>query len=172
MELIKVLWGATLGLGLWASCAPQTEREQTQTEPRMSSIEREKRFVAQERAAIEAYVLEHQWEDDVKSDGMGMVWLPVVDGKGPIPQTGDWVVYDAKVYLLDDSGVTKYRDTLRLGYDQVELVLHQALANMKKGDESIVLVPSFLAHGMAGDLDKVPPRSPLRYDLKLVDIIE
>ncbi len=138
----------------------------------MNSIDREKLFVAQERAAIEAYIVEHQWEDDVESDGMGMVWLRVVEGKGPAPEVGDYVVYDAKVYLLDDSGITRYRDTLHLGYDQVELVLHEALANMKKGDESIVLVPSFLAHGMAGDLDRIPPRSPLRYDLKLVDIIE
>jgi FKBP-type peptidyl-prolyl cis-trans isomerase len=35
----------------------------------------------------------------------------------------------------------------------------------------LVLIPSFLAHGIAGDLDKVPPQSPLRYDLRLVELV-
>jgi len=50
------------------------------------------------------------------------------------------------------------------------LGLHKALEGMKEGELKLVLVPSFLAHGIAGDLDKVPPQSPLRYDLRLIQV--
>ena len=73
-------------------------------------------------------------------------------------------------YLFDDSGVGRYRDTIELGYSQVEVGLHEALEGMKEGDVKLVLIPSFLAHGIAGDLDKVPPQSPLRYDLRLIQV--
>ena len=42
---------------------------------------------------------------------------------------------------------------------------------MKEGEKKLVLIPSFLARGLAGDLDKVPPQSPLRYDLRLIQIV-
>lgn len=162
---------SALGIALLLfGCAQQGEQPQEGSRPQMSPIEREKMHVAQERAAIENYIEAHEWTDAVERDGMGMTWLKINEGDGVQARMGDVVVYEATLYLLDDSGVGRYTDTIKLGFDQVELVLHEAMDGMREGDKSIVLVPSFLAHGMAGDLDKIPPRSPLRYDLRLIRV--
>ena len=41
---------------------------------------------------------------------------------------------------------------------------------MKEGEKTCIN-SSFLAHGIAGDLDRVPPQSPLRYDIRLIQVV-
>ena len=135
----------------------------------MDPIERNRMYLAQERQLIDEYIESHQLTG-IESNGFGMFELPIAEGDGLQAQMGDHVIFDATVYLLDDSGVGRYRDTIEIGYSQVELGLHKALEGMKEGELKLVLVPSFLAHGIAGDLDKVPPQSPLRYDLRLIQV--
>ena len=52
----------------------------------------------------------------------------------------------------------------------METGLHESLKGMKRG-KKLVLISSFLAHGIAGDLDRVPPQSPLRYDIRLIQVV-
>jgi hypothetical protein len=137
--------------------------------PHVDPLERNRIYLAQERQLIEDYIESHQLVG-IEPNGYGMFELPVVEGEGKGASAGDQVVYEATIYLLDDSGIGMVRDTIELGYSQVELGLHEALDGMKEGDVKLVIIPSFLAHGIAGDLDKVPPQSPLRYDLRLIQV--
>jgi len=100
-----------------------------------------------------------------------MYELSMSEGDGLLSEMGDRIIYSATVYLMDDSGVGQYTDTVELGMSEMEIGLHQALAGMKEGEKKLVLIPSFLARGLAGDLDKVPPQSPLRYDLRLIRVV-
>ncbi|MGB1570866.1 MAG: FKBP-type peptidyl-prolyl cis-trans isomerase [Schleiferiaceae bacterium] len=152
---------------LLTSCVQPAEVQEER--PVMDPMERNRMYLAQERQLIDQYIESHQLEG-IEPNGYGMFELPVVDGEGATAEIGDRIVYEATVYLLDDSGVGRYRDTIELGYSQVEVGLHEALEGMKEGDVKLVLIPSFLAHGIAGDLDKVPPQSPLRYDLRLIQV--
>ena len=99
-----------------------------------------------------------------------MYELSMAPGEGIPAEFGDAIVYSATVYLLDDSGVGQYTDTVELGRSEMEIGLHESLKGMKKGEKKLVLIPSFLARGLAGDLDKVPPQSPLRYDIRLIQV--
>jgi len=153
---------------LLTSCIQPTEVQEER--PVMDPMERNRMYLAQERQLIDQYIESHQLIG-IEPNGYGMFELPVVEGEGPIAEIGDRIIFEATVYLLDDSGVGRYRDTIELGYSQVEVGLHEALEGMKEGDVKLVLIPSFLAHGIAGDLDKVPPKSPLRYDLRLVELV-
>jgi FKBP-type peptidyl-prolyl cis-trans isomerase (trigger factor) len=99
-----------------------------------------------------------------------MYELSMAPGEGTPAEFGDAIVYSATVYLLDDSGVGQYTDTVELGRSEMEIGLHESLKGMKKGEKKLVLIPSFLARGLAGDLDKVPPQSPLRYDIRLIQV--
>jgi len=153
---------------LLTSCIQPTEVQEER--PVMDPMERNRMYLAQERQLIDQYIESHQLIG-IEPNGYGMFELPVVEGEGPIAEIGDRIIFEATVYLLDDSGVGRYRDTIELGYSQVEVGLHEALEGMKEGDVKLVLIPSFLAHGIAGDLDKVPPQSPLRYDLRLVELV-
>ena len=152
---------------LLAGCA---ERAEPAVEaPQMNAVERNRMYLAQEREMLKEYIETHELVGIVR-DGYGMYALSMVPGTGMTAGMGDEVIYQAMVYLLDDSGVGQYTDTVELGYSQIDIGLHEAISGMKEGEKKLVLIPSFLARGLAGDLDKVPPQSPLRYDLRLIQV--
>ena len=154
-------------LVLLAGCAERMEPAVEATQ--INEVERNRMYLAQERELLKGYVESHELVGIVR-DGYGMYSLSIVPGTGVTAEMGDEVVYQATVYLLDDSGVGQYTDTVELGYSQIDIGLHEAISGMKEGEKKLVLIPSFLARGLAGDLDKVPPQSPLRYDLRLIQV--
>lgn len=160
-------WAIIAALAL-NSCAEKVEPPKPL--PVMSEVERHRLYLAQERQLIQSYIEDHKLEG-IAPNGYGMFELPIFEGEGPEAELSDRVVYEATVYLLDDTGVGRYTDTIELGYSQIEVGLHTAIEGMKKGDVKLVLIPSFLAHGIAGNLESVPPQSPLRYDLKIIQVI-
>jgi FKBP-type peptidyl-prolyl cis-trans isomerase len=153
---------------LFVGCVQSSEVPETETN--VDPMERHRMYLAQERQYIESYIESHQLTG-IAANGFGMYELSVSQGEGMKAEMGDRVIYGATVYLLDDSGVAQYTDTIDLGYSQVEIGLHEAIAGMKEGEKKLVLIPSFLAKGLAGDLDMVPPQSPLRYDLRLIQVV-
>ena len=52
----------------------------------------------------------------------------------------------------------------------VESGLHEAITYLKSGDSAIVVLPHFLAHGIAVNIDKIPPLSPVLYFLSVIDV--
>ncbi|HAK70425.1 MAG TPA: hypothetical protein DCM15_03520 [Cryomorphaceae bacterium] len=150
------------------SCAERAESpgESIVVDP----VERQRMYLAQERQILQGYIEQHQLEG-IERNGYGMYELSMSEGDGLLSEMGDRIIYSATVYLMDDSGVGQYTDTVELGMSEMEIGLHQALAGMKEGEKKLVLIPSFLARGLAGDLDKVPPQSPLRYDLRLIRVV-
>jgi len=150
------------------SCAERAESpgESIVVDP----VERQRMYLAQERQILQGYIEQHQLEG-IERNGYGMYELSMSEGDGLLSEIGDRIIYSATVYLMDDSGVAQYTDTVELGMSEMEIGLHQALAGMKEGEKKLVLIPSFLARGLAGDLDKVPPQSPLRYDLRLIRVV-
>lgn len=150
------------------SCAERAETpgESIVVDP----VERQRMYLAQERQILQGYIEQHQLEG-IERNGYGMYELSMSEGDGLLSEMGDRIIYSATVYLMDDSGVGQYTDTVELGMSEMEIGLHQALAGMKEGEKKLVLIPSFLARGLAGDLDKVPPQSPLRYDLRLIEVV-
>lgn len=135
----------------------------------IDTVERQRMYLAQERAQLEAYIQSHELEG-IERNGYGMYELRMAPGEGKAAEFGDAIVYSATVYLLNDRGVGQYTDTVELGRSEMEIGLHHTLNGMKKGEKKLVLIPSFLARGLAGDLDKVPPQSPLRYDVRLIQV--
>ena len=74
-------------------------------------IERQKMYLAQERAQLDAYIITHELEG-IQRNGFGMFELSVIKGKGKTAKFGDKIIYSATVYLLDDSGIGQYTDTV------------------------------------------------------------
>lgn len=164
---LKRVFASMLVALLVVSCAERAEPTQEVIE--IDMVERQKMYLAQERQLIERYIESHQL-DGIERNGFGMYELQMSEGEGRKAEMEDRVIYSATVYLMDDSGVGQYVDTIALGRSQIELGLHTAIEGMKEGEKKLVLIPSFLAKGLAGDLDKVPPQSPLRYDIRLIQV--
>jgi len=165
--MVRVVSLVLLCLALNA-CAEYNSSEEAVIE--VDPIERQKMYLAQERAQLDAYIITHELEG-IQRNGFGMFELSVTKGKGKTAKFGDQIIYNATVYLLDDSGIGQYTDTVELGRSEMETGLHESLKGMKEGENKLVLIPSFLAHGIAGDLDRVPPQSPLRYDIRLIQVV-
>ena len=57
-----------------------------------------------------------------------------------------------------------------INMDNLESGLHEGIQYMKVGDRAKLILPSYLAHGLIGDSKKIPPRTSIVYDIKLVSI--
>ena len=54
--------------------------------------------------------------------------------------------------------------------DNVESGLHEAIQHLSPGDSAVIVIPSYRAHGLIGDQDKVPMRSSVVYRIGLVSV--
>jgi FKBP-type peptidyl-prolyl cis-trans isomerase len=57
-----------------------------------------------------------------------------------------------------------------LEHSDKESGVHEALRFMKKGGHAKLILPSYLAHGLLGDREQIPPQSILYIDLELVEL--
>ena len=122
-----------------------------------------------ESEQIDAYVT--RLKLDVIKTGTGLRYFVYKNGEGAIPEIDSKVVINYKVSLLD--GTVCYEteekpEELIVGKSYAESGLQEVLTYLKEGDKAIVIIPSHLAHGLAGDLNKIPIRSTVIYDLELV----
>jgi FKBP-type peptidyl-prolyl cis-trans isomerase len=58
----------------------------------------------------------------------------------------------------------------RISQGGVESGLEEAILMLGKGDKARFILPPHLAHGLTGDLDKIPPRASIVYSIKVLDI--
>jgi len=56
-------------------------------------------------------------------------------------------------------------EILHEGEDKLESGIHRGVQYLKRGDKAILLIPSPLAQGLLGDMKKIPPQSPIVYDI-------
>jgi FKBP-type peptidyl-prolyl cis-trans isomerase FkpA len=78
---------------------------------------------------------------------------------------------DYKVSLLNGtecySSKTDGKKTFIVGHENLESGIHKGVHYLKKGDQAILLIPSHLAHGLLGDMKKIPPQVPIVYDIQI-----
>ncbi|MFT5581995.1 MAG: FKBP-type peptidyl-prolyl cis-trans isomerase FkpA, partial [Psychromonas sp.] len=61
-------------------------------------------------------------------------------------------------------------DEFKIDRSEVESGVQEAIKLMRIGDKMKLIIPSHLAHGLTGDMNKVPPLSPIVVDLHLVHL--
>jgi FKBP-type peptidyl-prolyl cis-trans isomerase len=71
-------------------------------------------------------------------------------------------------YSSDSSGL----ESFIIDHDQVESGLHEGIKLLHEGDKAKFILPSHLAHGLIGDKDKIPRRSPIVYDIELIQLTQ
>jgi FKBP-type peptidyl-prolyl cis-trans isomerase len=69
-------------------------------------------------------------------------------------------------YTSAEDGTKKFM----IGSDNVESGLHEAIRLMHVGEKARFLLPSHLAHGLMGDMDKIPPKAVVIYDIELLGL--
>jgi FKBP-type peptidyl-prolyl cis-trans isomerase len=125
-----------------------------------------------ENDQIDSYVNRHGWP--VLTTGTGLRYYIYERGEGRSAKSNMTATVEYCVTLL--SGDTAYtsresgpQDFL-INMDNVESGLHEGIQYMKVGDRAKLVLPSYLAHGLVGDSKKIPPRTSIVYDIKLVSL--
>lgn len=137
-----------------------------------SLIEINKDLLAKESNIIDEYVRNNNLE--VVKTGTGLRYQIFEDGEGDYINKGDVVTLNYDVYLLNGellySSNNEGNKTFRVGRGGVESGLEEAVLKLRKNSSAVLIIPSYLAHGLMGDGNKIPPKAVLLYKLKVLDV--
>ena len=145
----------------------------SEDEVKAKMLEKANRYlVIRENEDIENYVNRHKW--NVTKTGTGLRYEIYEKGSGRKVKKGDIVSLDYKMYLITGDMIYS-SDSLgpkvfQVGRGGVETGLEEMVLYLHKGDKAHVVLPSHLAYGLKGDLNKIPRKAIIIYDLQLIDI--
>ncbi len=137
------------------------------------SIEMNKFLSKEEDLAIRLF-LKNRTDLKIEESGTGLRFALLKQGKGDVIQTNQDANVEYSVKLLD--GTVCYQtendklDVFRVDKSEMESGIHEGIKKMRKGDKALFIFPSHLAHGLIGNLGKIPPLSPLMIEIELIDI--
>lgn len=135
-------------------------------------IEAQKEFLKKERASISAYMKDRGL--DLNRTGTGLYYELSKDSIGEKIETGDDVTFEYDMFLMNGrllySSSTDGNRKLLVDREDAEIGIHEILKLMSVGDEGLFILPSHLAFGVAGDQVKIPPKTALVYELKILNV--
>ncbi len=134
-------------------------------------IQVNKSSVQAENARIKAFIQRKKWVMQETGTGLRYMSLEFGDSTLAFAQVEQQALVDVEVRLLTGELVYTTKDTgpqwFKVGMSDVESGLHEGIQLMRPGDKTRFILPSHLAHGLLGDLNGIPPGSPIIYDVKL-----
>lgn len=147
---------------------PKPLIKDTLTEPLLQT---NKRVSESEKRDIDNFVKRKKWP--MTETGTGLRYSIYHEGGGPQVQSGDLVMVNFEITLLNGELCYSSEETgaeeFVVDHDHVESGLHEAIKYLHVGDKAKIIIPSHLAFGLTGDSDKIPPLSPIVYDLEVLD---
>jgi FKBP-type peptidyl-prolyl cis-trans isomerase FkpA len=72
--------------------------------------------------------------------------------------------------LKGDTIETNKTDQFVIAFEQKESGLHECIKQLTVGDKAIIIIPSYRAHGLTGDDNKIPSLTSLVYNLELTGL--
>jgi FKBP-type peptidyl-prolyl cis-trans isomerase len=137
------------------------------------SSEMNKELTVEEDIDIRLYVEQHA-EYKAQITGSGLRYIPLVTTKGQQAKPGDDAHVDYNVTLLDGTQCYKTPadeiDIFRVDKSNIETGIQEGIKRMRVGEKSVLIIPSHLAHGLIGDMDKIPPITPIVVEIELLEL--
>jgi FKBP-type peptidyl-prolyl cis-trans isomerase len=131
-----------------------------------------KNLVKTEEQKIEDFIHRYKWQ--MKKTGTGLRYMIYHEGNGVKTEKDNIVVISFTVSLLNgDVCYTSKEEGLnefKIGKGGVVSGLEEGILLMKKGDRAKFIIPSHLAFGLLGDMNKIPAKAVLVYDVELLII--
>lgn len=173
MKLIYLILALTAILMSCDSCTNDKEVVKQMTQAQIDSmlLAQNRNFNAAEKQRIQKFVTEKQWPTTVT--GTGIHYWIYENGAGETVKSEEVAMVEYEVSLLDGTVVYKSKPgenvPVKVGRDNVESGLHEAIQLMRKGDRAKFVLPSFRAFGLTGE-GKIPMNASVVYDIHLVEI--
>jgi FKBP-type peptidyl-prolyl cis-trans isomerase FkpA len=96
------------------------------------------------------------------------------DLPGDHGQPEQWATINYRMELLNGdsaySSAPGEPESFLIEHDDVESGLHEAIQHLSPGDSALFIIPSYRAHGLVGDMEKIPMRSSVVYRIGLVKL--
>lgn len=131
-----------------------------------------KYLLRQEEEDINDFLRRYKW--NMQKSGTGLRYMIDSVGSGPKVAYGNIVKLKYKVKLLTGETIYDSENTgmkeFVAGRGGVEAGLEEGIKLLRKGDRAKFVLPSHLAFGLLGDEDKIPSRTPIIYELQVIDI--
>jgi len=170
------LFSFIIALTLLTSCK---HKKETVAVPALSQDQVTEKLLAANKASIEYE--NAQIDKMVDSSGWNMIktstglrYQVLEKGNGPKASAGNLVRYEYEVRLFSGELVYSSANTgpkqFKIGSGGVESGLEEAVLLLGIGDKARLVIPSYLAHGLSGDQDKIPPKATLIYTLKIIEL--
>ncbi len=160
---------------MFIGCAEKEENPKVNIKwTKENSIELNKAIALEEKLAIKLFLAQHQNWSIIES-GSGLQYFIYEKGIGPKVTVGSVIDVEYSVSKLD--GTLCYKTSndkvveIVVDHSQVETGIQECLKKMKEGDKAKMIIPSHLAHGLTGDMDKIPPLTPIVVDLHVIEIL-
>ncbi len=138
-------------------------------------LEKANKYLVKEYARrIKNYVDRHGWK--MKQTKTGLWYEIYYHGNGKKVKTGAVVEINYDIYLLD--GTLCYSsDSLGpkqfvVGHGGVESGLEEGILMLRQGDKARFIMPPYMAHGLLGDDNKIPPLSIILYYVEVLKVYE
>lgn len=122
---------------------------------------------------IQLFLAQHEaWK--VTETGTGLRYIVLKASEGEMPKPGQDAKVKYKIALLDgkvcyETGKDEL-DVFKVDNSEIESGIHEGIKLMRVGEKSKLIFPSHLAHGLIGDLNNIPPLSPLVVDIELIEV--
>jgi FKBP-type peptidyl-prolyl cis-trans isomerase FkpA len=161
-------------LGIFACGRTHSPENNSISEEEMKEplLKANKYLLRQEEEDINDFLRRYKW--DMQKSGTGLRFIIDSVGSGPKVAYGNIVTLHYKVKLLTgetiyDSEISGMKEFVA-GRGGVEAGLEEGIKLLRKGDRAKFVLPSHLAFGLLGDEDKIPSRTPIIYELQVIDI--
>jgi len=173
--MLRLLPALAVLISVATGCHQQTSPPETAgdtTPVNEPLIRANQRMAREEASSIDNYIQHHGLAMD--RTGTGLRYMILQKGNGPPAQAGMKAKVNFTLSLLDGticySSDSTGSETFVIDQDQVESGLHEGVKLLHQGDRAKFILPSHLAHGLLGDDNKIPPRSPVIYDIQLLQL--
>lgn len=180
MKICRYYFLIILSTILIVSCGEE-EKKNIPTKPivykdiKEDLMDTNKEWFIQEKEEIDNFVRRRQWDVVTTGTGIRYVIYKKADSiNNPKAVPGQVAILNFEVRLLEnDSLCYESKDGSEwflVEMDNIESGLHEAIQYLRVGDKAKIILPSYLAHGLMGDMDKIPPQSPVLYDIELLEL--
>lgn len=165
---------ALAALGALAACGGTPEpKKEAPSWTREQSTAMNREITIEEDIAIQLYLEQHSGLQ-VESTGSGLRYIRMKPGTGEPARAGQDAKVQYRVSLLD--GTKCYEtaadevEVFRIDKSDIETGIQEGIKKMRAGEKARLIIPSHLAHGLIGDLDKIPPVTPIVVDIELIEL--
>lgn len=163
-------------MAMFQACSDNTsdnkQNVSANRQQRKESLEKANRYmILKEKEDIVNYIERHNLK--VEWVGTNLCYSIVKQGDTEQIKRGNLVSMEYEVRFLNGDLVYSSKEsgpkTFVVGRGGVESGLEETIVYLHKNDVAVIILPSDSAHGLIGDGNRIPPKTPIVYKVKIIE---